>query len=332
MNDADVLPADIDYVNAHASATPIGDRAEARAIACALGEHVARVPVSGTKGLYGHPLGASGAIEAAISALALSRAATYGAWRAAPKGLVPTLSGMDPDLASALLARALAEPGWLALDAAARVLEAYGIPLAPWRLVGRPADAGKAAGELRGPLALKAVASSLLHKSDVGGVRLHLDGPRTVAAEARQMMRALGGDVELRFLVQEMAPAGVELLLGMVHDPLFGPVLACGAGGTTAELLGDVQVRLTPVTDVDVREMLSSLRTYRLLQGYRGNPAADLASVEDVLLRVGAMVENHPEIAELDLNPLIAGPGGAVVVDWRMRVGPPAPTRPLGSR
>jgi acetyl coenzyme A synthetase (ADP forming)-like protein len=266
------------------------------------------------------------------AALALSRAVTYGAWRAAPKGQVPTLSGIDQDLASARLARELAEPGWLALDRAAAVLAAYGIPLAPWRLVGSPAEAGRAARELHGPLALKAVSSRLLHKSDVGGVRLHLDGPRAAASEARRMTRALGRDGDLGFLVQEMAPAGVELLVGMVHDPLFGPVLACGAGGTTAELLGDVQVRVTPVSDLDVREMVSSLRTYRLLQGYRGSPAADLAAVEDVLLRVGAMVENHPEIAELDLNPLIAGPDGALVVDWRMRLAPPAPSRPLGSR
>lgn len=266
------------------------------------------------------------------AALALSRAAAYGAWRAAPKGRVPELSGIDQDLAWALLANALAEPGWLSLDKAAAVLEAYGIPLAPWRLAATPAGAARAARELSGALALKAVSSSLLHKSDVGGVRLGLQGPRALAAAARDMKAALGGDGELGFLVQEMAPAGVELLVGVVHDPLFGPVLACGAGGTTAELLGDVQVRLTPVTDVDAREMLSSLRTYRLLQGYRGTPAADLASVEDVLLRVGAMVDNHPEISELDLNPLIAGPSGAVVVDWRMRVATPAPSLPLGSR
>ena len=266
------------------------------------------------------------------AARALARAAAYGAWRAAPKGRIPELTGIDQDLASALLANALAEPGWLTLDRVAAVLAAYGIPLAPWRLVGNPAGAARAAGELRGQLALKAVSSRLLHNSDVGGVRLHLDGPKAVAAEARRMTRALGADGELGFLVREMAPAGVELLVGMVHDPLFGPVLACGAGGTTAELLGDIQVRLTPVSDLEVREMLSSLRTYRLLQGYRGNPAADLGSVEDVLLRVGAMVVNHPEIAELDLNPLIAGPAGAVVVDWRMRVARPAPTRPLGSR
>ena len=117
-----------------------------------------------------------------------------------------------------------------------------------------------------------------------------------------------------------MAPTGVELIVGVVHDHSFGPVLACGAGGTTAELVSDVAVRITPVTDLEAREMLRSLRTFPLLDGYRGAPRCDLAAIEDVLLRVSAMVEAHPEIVELDCNPLIAGPDGAVIVDARVRV------------
>ena len=103
-----------------------------------------------------------------------------------------------------------------------------------------------------------------------------------------------------------MVPDGVELIVGVVHDPSFGPVLACGAGGTTAELIKDVAVRITPVSDLDAKEMLRSLRTFPLLDGYRGAPRCDLAAIEDVLLRVSALVEAHPEIAELDLNPVIA--------------------------
>ena len=266
------------------------------------------------------------------AAMALSRAVTYGAWRAAPSGVVPDLPGIDSDLVSAMLAGKLTEPGWLPVEDAAAMLTAYGIPLVPWRLAHNPAGAGRLAADLRGPLALKAISPRLLHKSEAGGVRLDLSGGRTVAAEARRMARALGGGEGMRFLVQEMAAPGVELLVGVVHDPLFGPVLACGAGGTSAELLADLEVRLTPVTDVDVSGMLRALRSYRLLQGYRGNPAADMASVEDVLLRVGAMVDAHPEIVELDLNPLVAGPGGSLVVDWRMRIAPAPPRRALGSR
>jgi len=108
-------------------------------------------------------------------------------------------------------------------------------------------------------------------------------------------------------------------------------VLACGAGGTTAELIKDVAVRITPLTDVDARDMLRSLQTFPLLDGYRGAPPCDTAAIEDVLLRIGLMVEAHPEIVELDCNPLIAGPGGAVIVDARVRLETVAPSRPMPS-
>jgi acyl-CoA synthetase (NDP forming) len=121
-------------------------------------------------------------------------------------------------------------------------------------------------------------------------------------------------------------PGGVELIVGVVHDSHFGPVIACGAGGPAAELLGDVAVRITPLTDVDAREMPRSLRTFPLLDGYRGAEPCDVAAVEQVLLRISAMVENHPEVVELDCNPLIASPDGAVIVDARVRLeSAPAP-------
>jgi len=120
---------------------------------------------------------------------------------------------------------------------------------------------------------------------------------------------------------------GVELIVGVVHDPSFGPVLACGAGGPTAELIGDVAVRITPVTDLDVHEMVRSLKTFSLLDGYGGAERCDVAAIEDVLLRVGAMVEAHAEITELDCNPVIARPDGALILAARVRLGA-APTRP----
>jgi acyl-CoA synthetase (NDP forming) len=113
---------------------------------------------------------------------------------------------------------------------------------------------------------------------------------------------------------------GVELLVGVVQDPSFGPVLACGAGGTSAEVLGDVAVRITPLTDIDAHEMLRSLKTFKLLEGYRGGPACDIGAIEAVLMRVSAMVRAHPEILELDCNPLVARPDGALVLDARIRV------------
>lgn len=124
-----------------------------------------------------------------------------------------------------------------------------------------------------------------------------------------------------------MAPDGVEMLVGMVNDRSFGPVVVCGAGGTTAELLKDVAIRIVPLTNRDADEMVRSLRTFPLLDGYRGRPRADVQALQAVLLRVGIMVEAHPEIAELDLNPVVVTPDGSVIVDARVRV-EAAPHRP----
>ena len=128
------------------------------------------------------------------------------------------------------------------------------------------------------------------------------------------------GHAPTGFVVQPMAPKGVELLLGVVQDATFGPVIACGAGGVTAELLKDVAVGVAPLTDRDARDMVRSLKTFPLLDGFRGSPKCDVSAVEDALLRLSAMVERHPEIAELDANPLIARPDGALIVDARVRV------------
>jgi acyl-CoA synthetase (NDP forming) len=119
------------------------------------------------------------------------------------------------------------------------------------------------------------------------------------------------------------------MLIGVAHDPLFGPVVACGAGGVTAEVLKDVSVRITPLTDRDAREMVRSLKTFPLLEGYRGSQPVEVAAIEELLLRVSALVDAHPELVEMDCNPVVAGPDGAVVVDARVRVeavAPPGPT------
>jgi acyl-CoA synthetase (NDP forming) len=131
------------------------------------------------------------------------------------------------------------------------------------------------------------------------------------------------------FLVQRMAPPGPELIVGIVGDRDFGPVVACGAGGHAVELLGDVAVRLAPLGPRAAAAMLRSLRTFPLLDGYRGAAPADLAAVDDVLLRVSALAAAHPEIAELDCNPLHAGPDGAIVLDARIRVTAPPTPRPF---
>jgi acyl-CoA synthetase (NDP forming) len=238
---------------------------------------------------------------------------------------VAQFSDARPDEAAAIVTEALAAGGgWLEPQQVAALLRCYGLPLIEARVAHGVREAVSAAAAIGGPVALKAIAPGLVHKSDAGGVRLGLPGAdaEAVAGAAREIAASVadaGHELE-GLLVQPMVPDGVELLLGVVHDESFGPVIACGAGGTNAEVLADVAVRITPLTDLDAREMLSSLRTFALLEGYRGTPPCDLGAVEDALLRLSAMVEAHPEIAELDANPLIAGADGAMIVDARVRV------------
>ena len=267
------------------------------------------------------------------AARALAHAARYGAWRAAPEGRVRDFP-RDADQAAAILATALSSgPRWLTPDEVTRLLSCYGLPLVASKQVRTPEEAGRAAAELGGPVALKAVAPGLVHKTEAGAVRLGLD-PGEVTGAAREMARAVtaAGHQVTGFVVQRMAGPGVEMLVGVVSDPSFGPVVACGAGGVTTELLKDAAVRIAPLTDADAREMVRELATFPLLEGYRGAPRADVAALEEVILRVSTMVDERPEIAELDCNPVIVGPDGAVIVDARVRVEQPAPPQPLSAR
>ena len=268
------------------------------------------------------------------AARAVALAVRHGRWRARDAGSVPSLEDLRTVEAAAIISKALAqEEAWLSPACVTQLFDCYGLPLITTRVVADADGAVTAAAELGVPVALKASAAGLVHKTDAGGVRLELDGADAVRAAVTDIERAVGraGHRLDGLVVQPMAPTGVELIVGVVHDRSFGPVLACGAGGTTAELVSDVAVRITPVTDLDAREMVRSLRTFPLLDGYRGAPRCDLAAIEDVLLRVSAMVEAHPEIVELDCNPLIAGPDGAVIVDARVRVETAAPPPPMPS-
>jgi acyl-CoA synthetase (NDP forming) len=265
---------------------------------------------------------------------ALAHAAGYAGWRRA--GVEPdrALDGVDADAAAAIVAEALAGGGgWLVPERTAALLRSYGIPQVEARIAGSPTGAGRCAAELGGPVAVKAIAPGLVHKADVGGVRLGLEGASAAARAAREISATVraAGHATAGFVVQAMAPEGVEILVGAVGDPDFGPVVACAAGGGAVELLGDVQTRLAPLTRADAAEMLRALRTFPLLDGYRGAPKADVDALEDVLLRVAALAAAHPEIAELDCNPVLVAPSGATVVDARARIEVPPPPRPYPS-
>ncbi|HXF36601.1 MAG TPA: GNAT family N-acetyltransferase [Actinomycetota bacterium] len=268
------------------------------------------------------------------AARALARAVRYGDWKQKPEGAVPSFEDIDRDRAASIIASALAKgPGWLGPAEVADLLSCYGMPLAEWRLAEGPQGAAEAAAELRDRVALKAVTPTLTHKTEAGGVRVGLaaEDVRRAAEEMTVRVRSAGHTVE-RFLVQRMVPPGVELLVGVVHDPLFGPVMACGAGGVTAELMQDVAVRITPLTEIDAGEMIRSLKTFPLLEGYRGAPKADVRAVEEILLRLSSLVEAHAEVAEMDLNPVVVLSEGASIVDARIRVEVPAPRPPLSAR
>jgi acetyl coenzyme A synthetase (ADP forming)-like protein len=268
------------------------------------------------------------------AARALGHAARYGRWLAHAGEAPPTLPGIDEDAAAALVARHLRSGGgWLAPADVDALLGCHGIRRPPWRVAPSAAAAGRAAAELRGPVAVKVIAPGLLHKSDAGAVRLGVSGPGATTRAARAAAAAVraAGYEPAGFLVQAMIPEGVEMLAGVVSDPDFGPVVACGAGGRAVELLGDVAARLAPLTRRDARDMVRGLRTFALLDGYRGAEPCDVAAFEDVLLRLSGLAAARPEIAELDCNPVVVGPQGAVVVDARIRIAAPAPRRPYAA-
>jgi acetate---CoA ligase (ADP-forming) len=268
------------------------------------------------------------------AARALSRAASYAEWRRTPGEPASDLDGLRREEAAAVIAEGLEDgPGWLGHESLTRLLDCYGIGVAPWRVAGSPAEVGAAARELGGRVAVKALGRELLHKTELGAVRVGLGSALEAEGAAVEIDSALetGGRTRDAFLVQAMVESGVEMLIGVVGDPVFGPVIACGAGGVQAELIKDVTVRLTPLSSSDAGEMIRSLRTFPLLTGYRGAPNADLEALEELLLRISALVENHREVAELDLNPVIAGPEGAVVVDARLRIESAAPAPPWPS-
>jgi acyl-CoA synthetase (NDP forming) len=152
------------------------------------------------------------------------------------------------------------------------------------------------------------------HKTETGGVRLGLRTPEAV----EEASAAIGPPV----LVQPMLGDGVELLAGLTQDPVFGPLVAFGPGGTLAELIGEAEFRIAPLTDVDVSELLSGGKAGRLVAGFRGAPSADRVALADLLQRLSQLGEDRPEVTELDLNPVIADPRGCVAVDARVRVRP----------
>lgn len=305
----------------------VAEVGEKPVVACFMGAHGV---LSGRESLRRHRIPSFAFPEAAVQALA--RIVRYAEWRREPESEVPALDGIDRAGARELVAAWLprdADARWLPPQVCAELLACYGVATAPSR-VARTADEAVAAADALGyPVAAKLVSETLTHKADVGGVRLGLAGPgavRDAFYAIEGAMRSAGHpDAFEGVLVQRMVPDGVEVIVGGTVDPALGPLLMFGLGGTYVELLGDVAFRLHPLTRRDAAEMVRGIRTFALLAGYRGQPAADVAAIEDTLLRLSQLLTDVPELVELDVNPLkVQAPGrGAIAVDARMRVGQP---------
>jgi acyl-CoA synthetase (NDP forming) len=243
------------------------------------------------------------------AARALSRAAERGEWLRRPAGTVPELD-VDRETAREIVAGA---DGWLDAARTRRLLHAYGIPVVEERVAETIDEAVAVAAEFGYPLVLK-TAKPGAHKTESGGIALDLADEAAVRDAAERIGTPL--------LVQQYVSGGAELLAGAVEDPVFGPLVAFGPGGVFAELIGEAQFRLAPLSDRDAEELVRSGKAGRLVGGFRGAPPADEASLVELLLRLSQLADDFPEVAELDLNPVLALPDRCVAVDARVRIAP----------
>jgi acetyl coenzyme A synthetase (ADP forming)-like protein len=256
------------------------------------------------------------------AARALGRAAAYGEWRRRPAGVAVRVEGIDAPAVRGIVETALArEAGWLTPPETLALLSACRIGIPEWRLTASASGAAVAARDLGFPVAMKAVGKGILHKSDVGGVALGLRNGAEVKRAYGSMAARIGAALE-GVLVQRMVEGGAEMMVGSVHDPVFGPVVAYGNGGVLVELLGDVSFRIQPLTDVDVAEMIDEVKGTALLRGFRGAAPLDEAALRDLLHRVSTLLDIAPEITEMDFNPVRVLASGASVLDARVRVQP----------
>jgi acetyl coenzyme A synthetase (ADP forming)-like protein len=258
-------------------------------------------------------------------AAALGRIAELATWRRRPGGTIAVPDGYDAAAVREVVRASLSTASdhsspsrWMGPEQLRLLLAAAGISMVPQVVVGSAAEAAAAAAALGLPVAMKVIAADVLHKSDVGGVALGLATADAVASAYDEMARrvpAMSGVV-----LQPMADPGVETIVGIVRDDLFGPVVMFGFGGTAAELFADRAFQIVPMTDVDAAELVRAPKSAPLLTGYRGSAPVDVGALEDLLLRIGTLAATVPELAELDLNPVIATPDGIALVDGRCRI------------
>jgi len=198
----------------------------------------------------------------------------------------------------------------------------YGIPVTRFKVAGTPEEAVKFAEGMGYPVVLKIVSPDIIHKFDVGGVMLNLKSPSEVKGGYENILKSVKRhkpDAKIvGVLVQEMAPTSTEVIVGATKDPQFGPALMFGLGGIFVEVLKDVTFRIAPITESDAREMITEVKAYPILKGYRGQPPADIDAIVNILLNTSKLVMEHQEIKELDLNPIMVYEKGAKTIDARI--------------
>jgi acetyl coenzyme A synthetase (ADP forming)-like protein len=261
----------------------------------------------------------------------LGKAALYREWATRPVERIPDFPDMDLSKARQICRGAGAErkDGWLTAGETRQVLSTIGLAVIPAGAAKSAEEAVHTAEQLGFPVAIKLASRTVVHKTDVGGVVLDVGdtaGVRKAYTSIQSRLAEAGlSDAMEGVLVQPMLRGGVEVMIGVAHDSQFGPLVAFGLGGIHVEILGDVQFRITPLTEQDATDMVREIKGSRLLDGYRGQPAADKAALEEALLRISRLVEEIPEIVELDLNPIFALPAGQGyrIVDARIRVDAP---------
>ncbi len=258
------------------------------------------------------------------AAFALAKAVEHEQWRQKDEGAFVELDGIDAGAARTVVEAALERDGsgWLDPDDGRVCARRLRVGDAQVGGGGNRRRRGRRGGRMGGAVVLKVVSDSALHKSDVGGVVLNIEGEAQVRLAYDEVTAAVD-DAE-GVLVQQYVEGGHEVLIGMTEDPNFGPLIVFGLGGVFVELIGDVAFRIHPLTDLDAAEMIKEVKSAKLLEGYRGGAPGDISAVREALLRVSALVADLPEIVEMDMNPVkVAKPGqGLKVVDARIRVRP----------
>ncbi|MCS6772383.1 MAG: GNAT family N-acetyltransferase, partial [Kiritimatiellae bacterium] len=260
------------------------------------------------------------------AARVLSKVVRYAEWRSAPPAVIPDFDDVDVAAARAICQKAIRERngGWLLGEEVRKILSAFKLPLPAGGVAKTADEAVKIAEQIGYPVAVKLDSIKLVHKTEVGGVLLNLKNEEAVrkafaAIEAR-VRESSHPDAMNGVVVQPMIAGVAEVMVGVTEDPLFGPLIAFGLGGVYVEVLKDVNFRITPLSVQDAAQMVRSIKGFKLLQGYRGHAPADIEALEELLLRTSFMVEEIPEIRELDMNPVFAlEPGkGACIVDCRI--------------